>query len=248
MLLHEHLQLTNYFHMLIIVLVFFVQWYYLLPGKHVVDSLNCVAPCILTFIDVSEFVAKCFKRAETHHSQQPNTSINIFYCANAHFLAAYQEFCIGMHWAGDPYLINFIWHTQTSTFITMSDFPMLIQFKATASLFLFFEERVIFSNTMSEGCITMSTFICGSLIQKNVYDIFKKAHSLADPTVLPGTLHKQHREEKCISVTLVLFVGCKYFAVQKFESWAWTSWIYTWNAMIGEFAPSILCPGSNSWR
>lgn len=102
----------------------------------------------------------------------------------------------------------------------MSDFPMLIQFKATASLFLFFEERVIFSNTMSEGCITMSTFICGSLIQKNVYDIFKKAHSLADPTVLPGTLHKQHREEKCISVTLVLFVGCKYFAVQKFESWA----------------------------
>lgn len=117
------------------VLFCFLQWYYLLSSKHIVDSLNCVVPCILTFINVSESVANYFKRAETYHSQQPYTSINIFYCANAHFLAAYQEFCIGMHWAGDPYLINFIWHTQTSTFITMSDFPMLIQFKATASPF-----------------------------------------------------------------------------------------------------------------
>lgn len=103
-----------------------------------------------------------------------------------HFLAADQEFCIGMHWAGDPYLINFIWHTQTSTFITMSDFPMLIQFKATASPFLFFEERVIFSNRMSQGYITMSTFICGSLMQRNVYYIFKK-HILSP---IPPSFHK----------------------------------------------------------
>lgn len=128
-----------------------------------------------------------------------------------HFLAADQEFCIGMHWAGDPYLINFIWHTQTSTFITMSDFPMLIQFKATASPFLFFEERVIFSNRMSKGYITMSTFICGSLIQKNVYYTFKKAHSLTNPTIFPQKLPKQCSRGKDISVTFLLFMGCKFF-------------------------------------
>lgn len=128
-----------------------------------------------------------------------------------HFLAADQEFCIGMHWAGDPYLINFIWHTQTSTFITMSDFPMLVQFKATASPFLFFEERVIFSNRMSQGYITMSTFICGSLIQRNVYYIFKKAHSLTNPTILPQMLPKQCSKGKRISGTFLLFVGCNFF-------------------------------------
>lgn len=131
-----------------------------------------------------------------------------------HFLAAHQEFCIGMHWAGDPYLINFIWHTQTSTFITMSDFPMLIQFKATASPFLFFEERVIFSNRMSQGHITMSTFICRSLIQKNVYYIFRKAHSPTDRTILPQMPPKQCSEVKHIPVTFILFMGCNFFALQ----------------------------------
>lgn len=136
-----------------------------------------------------------------------------------HFLADYQEFCIGMHWAGDPYLINFIWHTQTSTFITMSDFPMLIQFKATASPFLFFEERVIFSNRMSQGHITMSTFICGSLIQKNVYYIFKKAHSPTDPTTLPQAPSKQCREGKAYFCDICTGFGLYiFFALQ--NNWA----------------------------
>lgn len=161
-----------------------------------------------------------------------------------HFLAAYQEFCIGMHWAGDPYLINFVWHTQTSTFITMSDFPMLIQFKATASPFLFFEERAVFSNRMSQGHITMSTFICGSLIQKNVYYIFKKAHSPADPTILPQTPPKQCREGKHTSVTFVLIMGCNFFALQ--NNWVLVlmfSYLYMkcneFCNILEDFAPSV---------
>lgn len=151
-----------------------------------------------------------------------------------HFLAADQEFCIGMHWAGDPYLINFIWHTQTSTFITMPDFPMLIQFKATASPFLFFEERVIFSNTMSQEYITMSTFICGSLIQRNAYYIFKKAHSLTNPTILPQKLPKQCSKGKHISVTFLLFMGCNFlffsFSTGEYLN-ASPDVLYIWTAM-----------------
>lgn len=143
-----------------------------------------------------------------------------------HFLAAYQEFCIGMHRAGDPYLINFIWHTQTSTFITMSDFPMLIQFKATASPSLFFEERAVFSNSMSQGRITVSAFIWGSLIRKNVCYTFKKAHSPTDPTVLPQMSPKQCREGKSVSVTFAPFMGCKVT-----ETWSWCSLTYSWSAM-----------------
>lgn len=55
----------------------------LIVWKHIIDSLNCVVPYSLTSIDVSEFVASYFKRAEAYHSQQPYTNINIFYCANA---------------------------------------------------------------------------------------------------------------------------------------------------------------------
>lgn len=96
----------------------------------------------------------------------------------------------------------------------MSDFPMLTQFKATASPSLFFEERAVFSNSVSRGRITVSAFVWGSLIRKNARYTFEKARSPTDPTVLPQTPPKQGREGKRIAVTLVPCVGCSFFAPQ----------------------------------